>query len=54
MASAYLLYDNRKIGRNHIVKEIYYNLKTEKLIDIAMLERRISEVRNGKFTPTFK
>jgi hypothetical protein len=54
MASAYLLYDNRNIGRNYLVREVYYNLKAEKLIDSVMLERRIREVRDRKFPPTFK
>lgn len=54
MAAAYLMYEDHKIGRNHLVEEIYNNLKADKLIDVEMLKRRICEVRERKFTPTFK
>ena len=54
MAAAYLMYEDHKIGRNHLVEEIYNNLKSNNLINVEMLKRRIREVREGRFTPTFK
>ncbi len=52
-SAAYLMYDKQSIGKNPLVKEKYFALLKDSLIDVTLLEKRISEVRSNKYKPIY-